>query len=175
MSSVLKQDGILLASTVPRVTGKSGGYQYETDEGFFKDPKDASNTEAWYYRDRNVFDVGGNIVPAGELVQILNDNNKDFRFEYSVSPGKDYGTIHNGGQISGQRLSNEGGLNLSNMFYCTAEGELGYIVARTPEEIAKLKAEGYVCVQDRFDNKEGDTAPIGVELDVVEEQVSETN
>lgn len=148
MANVLKPKGILLASTMPRVIvseydskgpENSNGYLVTPDNGFFH-----------YYRNRNVFDINGELIPPGQLVDFLNKLNPHFHLQYSVATGSMLGATTNGGQISGQRLSTDGNLDLSNMFYCLSQGNLGYIVAQTAEEKIKLQKMGYVNLHDRL-------------------------
>lgn len=79
--------------------------------------------ELTYYRNRNVFDTYGNIIPPGKLVDILNEQNPHFRLQYSVASSGQIGAKNNGGQISGQRHSGEDNLDLSSMFYCIKRGK----------------------------------------------------
>ncbi|HHT9139168.1 MAG TPA: class I SAM-dependent methyltransferase [Candidatus Wunengus sp. YC60] len=151
MANLLKPKGILLASTMPRVIysgimedniENAKGYLMHSDDGSLE-----------YYRSRNVFDVNGNLLPPGQVVEILNRHNQNFRLQYGVAHAENLGNIYNGGQISGQRISSEGNLDLSNLFYCLSRQHLGYILTNSPSERTKFQNKGFINVQDRFQNK----------------------
>lgn len=150
MTRMLKPEGILLASTIPRVIDAHHDGA-EDDRGFLLEPDDG---ELSYFRDRNVFDCNGRLISPGEVMEILNTHNQHFRLEYGVATTPMYGRVTNGGQVSGQRLSAEGHLNLSCMFYCLSQGKLGYLIAETPMEQAKLRQQGFVNLHDRLKTEE---------------------
>ncbi len=150
MARVLKPEGIVLASTMPRVMD-SGHDGAEDDKGFLLEPDDG---ELSYYRDRNVFDCNGRLIPPGEVMEILNKHNQYFRLEYGVATTTMNGGVTNGGQVSGQRLSADGHLDLSCMFYCLSQGKLSYLLAETATEQAKLRQQGYVNLHDRLKTEE---------------------
>lgn len=148
MARVLKPEGILLTSTLPRAICNMGGrpISVENEKGFLVYPDSGFIS---YYRNGNILDINGRLIPPGELVDILNKFNKYFNLEYGVATSKQGGVDSQGGQISGQRLSISGTLDLSCMFYCLSNGNLGYIVAQSPEEKKLLTEQGYVNLHER--------------------------
>ena len=146
MSNLLAPQGVLLASTVPRVIKALGesvdderGMLTQTDPGTF-----------FYYRRHNVLTVDGTLMPTGPLVALLNAVSRDLVLEYSVVPASHISAVANvGGQISGKKISAEGALDMSLFFYCLCDGELSYVVARTEQERQQLTAQGYVGLTER--------------------------
>lgn len=157
MSNLLQPQGIVLASTVPRVIRSAWDQEPVDDTTGHLLEKDTG--EFCFFRDRNIFDTKGRILPSGELVTILNERNPFFKLQYNVA-SVEYmdGAKLFGGQISGQRTSSEGNLNLKNVFYGLSAGysrgnldSLSYIVAKTEKEEEHLNKSGFISLQTRFE------------------------
>jgi len=162
MSSVLRKDGLLLISTMPRVVNR--GVPRPLDQHAYGDERGYLLNQAkigggpQYYTYKNVFDTEGQVVGPGEVVDIINADNPFFPLEYGVDSSQTRGSMLHGGQISGWRAS-EKGLDLSCLFYCKQmaspyedmeKGEIGYILAKNKKEKAMLRQMGYLDVQTRF-------------------------
>lgn len=150
MSDRLKPDGVLLTSTVPRVVET---YTSDGDVVYDRPADDLrgrliEQDDGWlsYYRNRNIFDVEGNIVPMADVIRELNRSNPGFNLRYSVARSENLGTGHHGGQISVVRKGVQP-LDLSRLHYCNFPfdkhfGPVSYILAKDEEEQGMLKKEG---------------------------------
>jgi len=163
-SRLLKNKGKIIISTINRPT-IAFGRPIENSAGEFSDnPLDCNVT---YYRNRNIFDIDGNLIPLGEATRRVNSSNPGFSLEYHPGPMKDavQGSLSFGGGFSGERTG-DANLNLSCIFYCfypdsknrhrkkeIEETDISFIVAKSKEEIEALHAQGYVSVQDRYDQE----------------------
>jgi SAM-dependent methyltransferase len=134
MSRMLKPQGVLLASTMPRIV------------------RDKGTGRSHYFRDRNVLDIQGQLVASDALIELLNSQNRRFKLEYSVIDSLDTTAVQNvGGRLSGKRSSQGGYLDLPHLFYCLSNENIGYVIARTSEEKEHLQRAGFIGVQERLD------------------------
>lgn len=162
-TALLKPEGIILNSTMGRVIKKRENEQQqaisaENEDG---DLLDNSPDNVEYIHGLNIFTIDGKIVSLKDTVKIFNENNLYFRLEYGLLEGKDGHVMLVGAQISGKRLSSEGNLNLSNLFYAR-EGKTNicYILAKNDIEKQQLEKAGYLSVQKRiFSEKFQDKKP----------------
>jgi 2-polyprenyl-3-methyl-5-hydroxy-6-metoxy-1,4-benzoquinol methylase len=145
MARMLRPGGVLLASTMPRIL-REVGEPVDDQNGLCE----ADNDTFFYFRDRNVFDTAGVLVPTAELIELLNTRNADFRFAYTLAAGNEIsGSKNVGGQLAARR---QGELppNLENIFYCLSKGNLGYVVARNEAEASGLASRGFVSLAARL-------------------------
>ena len=153
MANVLKPNGILLASTLPRVLYKNGEGHDEGAEGPWGYLYNPTEKSLFYFDEKNILDIHGNIIPPGRLIAILNRNNPNLSLTYSVASSTSDGATCFGGQLAGQRLSLKENLDLSNMYYYMYKDNLGYVVAQSPEEKATLEQKGYINIPSRLHNQ----------------------
>lgn len=155
--NLLKTNGKIIISTINRPL--SGGTPINGPGGeFIHNPEDYG---ASYYRNRNIFDINGNLMSMAEAVRLINSQNPGFKLEYHSGANKEAttGELSYGGGFSGKKLGAKP-MNLSCVFYCyypersnnAVPGltDISFIFARSKEEFDKLKSDGYVSVQDRM-------------------------
>lgn len=155
--NLLKKDGLITVSTISRPI--SGDRPINNEKGEFT--MDPEKNWAKYYRNRNLFDSDGKLLPMSEVIKTLSIDNPGFKIEYHSGPNKDavMGDLYYGGGLSAKRVADLP-INLSSIFYCYYPekkqeqeidlNDISFIVARTISEVNKLKKEGYSSVQDRL-------------------------
>lgn len=146
MADMVKKDGLLLLSTVPRIINSNSNEWVEKENSIIP----SGNVDYRYYGGRNIYDPQGKLIPSRELVKMLGQK-LGFNMEYAVASAQISGAMTYGGQISGKKSSVPD--NSIHFFYCQTEGDqlpriwkdtLGYIVAKTDEEALSLQKSGFV-------------------------------
>ncbi len=146
MAEVVKQNGILLVSTVRRII-KPGTINWEETESSL-DYEYGNYLRYW--GGSNIYDLQGRLIPSRESTQLLGEK-LGFNMQYGVATAKNNGARTVGGQISGKKTHYPH--DSINFFYCMIDADklpdiwkerLGYIVAKTQQEAQILQDLGFV-------------------------------
>lgn len=162
LASLVKPNGVLLTSTLPRpynllnVSSLLVDEATDTSDGFFRE----GAFHGWYYRNKNIFSSEGELMPIGEVLGVLNEENQGYDFQCSLSPSQDDVVQIIGRQLSAQRLDDTG-LDFSSLYYSAytttsygpAKKNISYVLARSKKEKEELSSLGFINVQQRFDKK----------------------
>lgn len=146
MADMVRRDGLLLLSTVPRIINSSSNEWVEKESSIIP----SGNVDYRYYGGRNIYDLQGKLIPSKEFVKILGKK-LGFNMEYAAATAQNSGAMTYGGQISGKKSTVPD--NSIHLYYCQTDGDqlpriwkdtLGYVVAKTEEEALSLQRSGFV-------------------------------
>jgi 2-polyprenyl-3-methyl-5-hydroxy-6-metoxy-1,4-benzoquinol methylase len=151
MADMVKKNGLLLLSTIPRVINSSSNEWIETEHSIIP----VNNMDYRYFGGHNFYDSQGRLIPSRELVNLLGEK-LGFDMQYSVATAQNSGAMTFGGQISGKRSYSPS--DSVRSYYCQTDGDklpriwkntLGYLFAKTEQEAKTLQKLGYTEIPSR--------------------------
>ncbi len=162
MYRLLKQGGLLLASSMPRAGVYGGGGKFKSAEDVLGNLLDGDWGRSYEYCSKDfdgwrvgtVFNAWGQVMGSGEVTRALTAST-GVDLQYSVASAGDGLTDKVGARVA---VKNEGKeLDMSQMFYCRWGSNsqlgrqrrgLGYVLAQSEIEKKQLVERGFVSVQD---------------------------